>query len=577
MNTRILFLISIAIALSFIHPVIAVELPGLPAQIVKITPPISTATYGTIEYGNGKKSDDFRSGTTNWRIVGETGNCCENYLTVTRQGRLLDFGGSYINYTDDRGLTWNSVRPLEPLVNGEGAIAVAPDGDIVGVEWDPYSGDHLMAFKYEASDGSWRYQEMPLHQPFYDREWISVLPGPFTIDGQTVPYLTFLKGGVPKELWYYSTDGLTYVLVTSKFVEQLGNDARRTLGASAPNAQFDIIQPNSNGGMFPAGASRLLASGDLDSNWSVFDGIEQTWTDVVQGDGTAPRGRYTVDSAGRLHNIIPQGAQFTYRWSSDGGRTWKSAIAKLPDNCVIEQIDFRANKYAGIAAVMIHAQDTVSGFDRDVVYKIGIKGDTPRVMRRYDVGLGDVNSTAGVNSDIRMDFQTLVIFDDGRLAVSFLDSTTANQPALAIELETTIAGPKQPGSNSTTPGIAQSPIMQTVIVPAPGAGQRVCGATSGCIEFTVPATADNAAMHAEAIPSAPADIDMYLQQKLPDGTWSEDIVSGTSGSLSGEQLDMGRLTPGQTYRIDAHLWAGLPATSITVSITFFNSAGVPGL
>src|SRR5687768_4082068 len=117
-----------------------VELPGLPAQVVKITPPVSTATYSTLDYGNPKKTGDERSGTTNWRIVKETGNCCENYLTVTAQGRLFDFGGSYLNYSDDRGLTWNSVRPLEPLVNGEGAVALAPDGDVVGVEWDPYSG-----------------------------------------------------------------------------------------------------------------------------------------------------------------------------------------------------------------------------------------------------------------------------------------------------------------------------------------------------------------------------------------------------------------------------------------------------
>lgn len=276
-----------------------------------------------------------------------------------------------------------------------------------------------------------------------------------------------------------------------------------------------------------------------------FDGVEQTWTDVVQGDGAAPRGRYTVDSAGRLHNIIPQGAQFVYRWSSDGGRTWKSVNAKLPENCVIEQIDFRANKYAGVSAVMIHAQDTVSGFDRDLVYKIGIKTDLPKLMLRYDIGLADVNSTAGVNSDIRMDFQTLAIYDDGRLAVSFLDITTQGQPALAIELETTISGPKQGPSNTPPPGIAQSPIVQSVLVPAPGAGQRVCGATSGCIEFTVPLTADDAAMHVDATPATPADIDMYLQRKLADGTWSDDVVSGTSGSLSGEQLDMGRLTPVQ--------------------------------
>lgn len=549
---------------------------GLPAQVVRITPTIANATYGTVDYGSSATSADDKQGTTSWRIVKGTGNCCENYLSVTRQGRLLDFGGSYLNFSDDRGLTWFSVRPIEPLVNGEGAVAVAPNGDVVGVEWDPYSGDHLLAFKYEASSGQWRYLEMPLHQPFYDREWIAVLPGPLTIDGQTVPYLTFVKGGIPKELWYYSLDGLTYLRVTSKFVEQLGDDARRTLGASAPNAAFDLIQPNSNGGMFAVGSTRLLTSGDLDSNWSVFDGVEQSWTGVVHADGTAPRGRYAADSAGRLHQVIPQGTQFLYRWSSDGGGTWRSMTARLPENSVIEQIDFRANKRAGVAAVMIHAQDNVTGFDRDMVYKIGIKGAQPKLLRRYDVGLGDVNSTAGVQSDIRMDFQTLAIYDDGRLAVSFLDSTTENSPAVAIELATTISGPAQGPSSSPPPGIAQPSITQTLLVPAPGAGQRVCGATSGCVEFTVPLGADDASMHVDAAPSTLADVDLYLQRKLADGTWSDDIVAGTSGSLTSEQLDMGRLTPGTTYRIDAHVWAGAPATSVALKATFFNSAGVAG-
>jgi hypothetical protein len=173
-----------------------------------------------------------------------------------------------------------------------------------------------------------------------------------------------------------------------------------------------------------------------------------------------------------------------------------------------------------------------------------------------------------------MDFQTVAIYDDGRLAVSFLDSTTQRQPAVAIELGTQISGPAQGPSTGPTPGIAQPPIAQTLIVPTPGAGVRVCGVTSGCLEFTVPLGVDDATMFVEAVPATPADIDLYFQRKLADGNWSDDIVAGTSGSLTGEQLAMGRLTPGTTYRIEGHLWAGLPATSVALKATFFNSAGV---
>lgn len=73
---------------------------------------------------------------------------------------------------------------------------------------------------------------------------------------------------------------------------------------------------------------------------------------------------------------------------------------------------------------------------------IDIRRD-PVLKRRYTVGLGDTGSAAGVGNSIRMDFQTVAIFPDGRIALSFLDSTTAypspttgqmqTRPALAIE------------------------------------------------------------------------------------------------------------------------------------------------
>ena len=51
-------------------------------------------------------------------------------------------------------------------MNGEGTIDVAPNGDT-----------------YEAFSGRWFYAEQPLHTPFYDREWVTVVPGPLSIDG----------------------------------------------------------------------------------------------------------------------------------------------------------------------------------------------------------------------------------------------------------------------------------------------------------------------------------------------------------------------------------------------------------
>jgi hypothetical protein len=575
----------LAVATAVLATAASGQLPvSLDAQVVALAPPISEQTHPSRDYGkDGVPSSDDRTATTTWRVVQDTGNCCENYVTTTREGRLLDFGGTYVNYSDDRGLTWSQVRPLTPLVNGEGTIVLAPDGDVLGVGWDPYSGDHLQAYKYEADTGKWRYTETPLHQPFYDREWVAVVPGPFTIDGETVPYISFLKGGWPsKELWYWSTDGLNYTNVSSKIVDQtLSGAAARTLATTA-RADADWNQPNTNGGMTTLGDHALLAAPDYPSSnsaWSLFDGQAFAWVPVQLGDGTTPNGLFQVDSAGRLHNVIPQGSRFTYRWSADNGTTWKSLDVTLPEGAAIEEIDFRANRAAGVAAVLIHAQDNMTGNDFDTVYKlaIGKRDATPTLLRSYRVGLGNLNATSGVGNDVRMDFQTITIFPDGRVAISFLDSTTGSSgpaPALAIELNTKV-GRKVADEPAPTAGTAQAPISASVLVPAPGAGQRVVPATSSVFEFDVPAGADDAAMVAQLIPLLPADIDLYLQRQLAPGVWSGDLASATSSSLTDEVLQSGRLVAGSRYRVEVHNWAGAPGTA-GLQLTFFNSAGAPG-
>jgi hypothetical protein len=160
------------------------------------------------------------------------------------------------------------VRPLEPLVNGEGTVDVAPNGDIIGVEWDPYSADHLLNFKYDAFSGQWWYFDEQLHVPFYDREWVTVVPGPFSIDGQTYPYVSFLKGAYPsKEVWLYSTDGLHYLDPSSKFVDSTLNGAVQSWLTTQASSSFDWIQANSNTGLTALGAGSALAQPD----WP-FDG-----------------------------------------------------------------------------------------------------------------------------------------------------------------------------------------------------------------------------------------------------------------------------------------------------------------
>ena len=447
MHRRILVLLTTFAAIAGIgSSAAALPSPALQAQVVPIQRPTTIVSYPTADYG--KKA--ARSGTTAWRVVQGTGNCCENYLTTTPAGRLLDFGGSFINYTDDRGVTWYQVRPLTPLVNGEGTIVVAPNGDVDAIGWDPYSGDHLQAFKYEAFSGKWFYAEQPLHQPFYDREWITVLPGPFSINGQTFPYITFVKGGYPwKDPAFYSTDGLTYTDASSAFVDETLNTPVQSYLKTAADSTFDWIQPNTGTGMTPLGAGSALVSGEFTTDWGLLDPATLSWRTFTYPGGASPQGLHQVDSAGRINEVIPRGSGFDYRISADGGQSWHAASVALPAGFSIDQIDFRANMALGVGAVAVHALSSETGNDQDFVYKFNIATTQPTLVRRYTIGKGDTGSAAGVGNSVRMDFQTIAILPDGRLAVSFLDSTThypspttgaeQTRPALAIEQTTTLA------------------------------------------------------------------------------------------------------------------------------------------
>jgi X-Pro dipeptidyl-peptidase-like protein len=123
-------------------------------------------------------------------------------------------------------------------------------------------------------------------------------------------------------------------------------------------------------------------------------------------------------------------------------------------------------------------------------------------------------------------------------------------------------------------GPAQPGVTGSVFVPAPGAGVFVEPVTAVGFEFDIQEGFDNASLEAVATPATPADIDLYLQRQLEDGTWSDDITSGASGELTHERLTAGRQEPGR-YRILVHNWAGGP-TDVEVQITFFNQNGEPG-
>jgi predicted acyl esterase len=124
-------------------------------------------------------------------------------------------------------------------------------------------------------------------------------------------------------------------------------------------------------------------------------------------------------------------------------------------------------------------------------------------------------------------------------------------------------------------GPAQPAVEGTVTPAAPGAGVRQGGVTSEYLEFDAQDGADNARLSVVATPAAAADVDLYLQRRNADGTWSSDLATGGSASTETETLAFGRLAPGR-YRIEAHNWAGAPGTAVALKLTFYDSSGHAG-
>lgn len=135
----------------------AAALAGPPSPATPATPTPApneqyrAATFRTLD-GQGRPQ-----GTSRWHWTTAGGNCCEVYVSATSTGRLLEYGGTWPWYSDDRGRSWTRIVPITPLRSGEGAIVAGPQGDVYGVGWDPYTGDHLQGLRYppRASSGRW--------------------------------------------------------------------------------------------------------------------------------------------------------------------------------------------------------------------------------------------------------------------------------------------------------------------------------------------------------------------------------------------------------------------------------------
>jgi len=460
----------VSVLVSLATTVAAPNGPGLPAKVVGYTPDsVNTAgPFQTVDYAT---SASGVAGTTGWRVVNGTGNGAEHWITAAPDGSLYDLGGRYINVTTDDGKTWSSVQPQNPLVNAEGAIATAPNGDILGATWDPYSGDHLVTFKYDAAAKTWSYAEDPLHTPFYDRPEVNVVPGPITVNGTTLPYISTVSShGSPI---FYSTDGLTYdnVINTGAAVsEWVPTKADPALDWSQ-SQDWAPLHALGNGFALDllayGGGAEDFSPADRTSTVNIFDPRDLSLHPFTLPNGKSLPVNLQVDSRGWLHTVTVQANGFTYQTSTDGGQTWQTLDVPFPDNDRINSntggrvVDLRVNGKLGIAAVLTRTDDGTSAPgqagdpEQDWVYKIDVSTSTPTVLRRYAVGLGNTTTDTEYHPTYetqghRYDFATVAILPDGRVVASMMDESTISKfpslgtsivaPAIAFEGETTLPG-----------------------------------------------------------------------------------------------------------------------------------------
>jgi hypothetical protein len=399
-------------------------IPSTPATPTAYPADSHAATYRAFD-ANGHVSK------TSWHWTSAGGNCCETYVS-TLGNRLLEYGGSYPYYSDDHGKTWTKVDFLTPLYNGEGALVGGPGGDVYGVGWDPYTGDHLQGVKYTAKAKKWEVAEAPLKTPVFDREWITYAKGPFTVDGTTVPYITLVRGGtVTKQVELISSDGMSYTTVSVPHDDITGDPVHMSIPV-VKNPAADDWQPNPGTYTVPlnGGGVLLLENSEdslgcpaarLNASTLKWQCVTLPWT---------PKGVIRQDSRGWLTQVQRTAAdEITLQTSSDGGKTWREMTLNPPTGGKFEGgadfLDVKVNGKLGQAVVATRADDK-KGNGQDLVWRVDVSKAQPKLLASYAVGKGDISTIIGVvgaTAD-RFDFPSVALFPDGRIAVSFDDSTT---------------------------------------------------------------------------------------------------------------------------------------------------------
>jgi hypothetical protein len=427
----------------------AVAGPVPPTPVSGATPhavavPVHTSSYAVYDRHG-------RQGKATWRISPAGGNCCETYVSATPSGRIVESGGTYPWYTTDEGRHWYEVKFDIPdqndngptVAGGEGASVVGAGGDVYGVTWDAYSGDHLQAYRYDAQTNGWQVADIVMKSPFYDRPWLTYARGPFMLDGTKVKQvLDVTGGGITKDIDTLSSDGLDYGDPSYFSNEESQAPTAKARIKVARNPDADWWQPHPGTGTLPltdGGVLRFFNTDDLtgDTPCAVarLKPGNASWQCVKIPGSTFQPGVVRQDSRGYLTNVYPVdgGSALALATSRDGGAHWRTTTLRPPGPPrhleTSSLYDAVANGKLGQAVVSARFDDA-RGFGQDVVFRVDIAHPRPQRLATYLVGKGDLNTANDVTGSLgdRFDYESVTLLPDGHIAVSF-DDSTCKQPS----------------------------------------------------------------------------------------------------------------------------------------------------
>ena len=399
-------------------------------------------------------------GNSSWAVFGneEGGNCCEHYLAGTKEGWIVNFGGEYPTWSEDRGHTWNEYVPgifsqigcLEPKPTvpgqeglGEGSIVQATNGDLISMGWFPYpstsGADQFYAFLYDADTQEWNWCFNRTPEPFYDRSWQVEVIGP--INGGIYGNGEYASI-VISNFWHQvqniggqiSTDGLNYDYFSFPDRDASLDIIEVDLTAEMLGEEWDFTKPHKEMRAFPVPSGGLyFPNYFIDGRDAYVDTSLNWWSATTLNGLSLPSEYCAIDSSTALHCVLADDNVIQHLLSWDGGETWENNTYDLKNQTSgIEEWEFHSNGIHDLFVLNVRYQSS-EGPDIDIAWHVRDYSESLIPDVKTYLGQGDLDSTSGAGADIRFDFASMGILPDGGSFIAYHDSTDPD-PLFGLEL-----------------------------------------------------------------------------------------------------------------------------------------------